>query len=78
MKSKDRKRFSHRIDLWDEDGENVLEHVAGVEDFDLAMATYRAGVPALARCRYHDSAGPADSRGQPKAALTLRPDARGG
>ena len=42
MKSKDRKRFSHRIDLWDEDGENVLEHLAGVEDFDLAMATYRA------------------------------------
>ena len=33
MKSKDRKRFSHRIDLWDEDGENVLEHLAGVEDF---------------------------------------------
>ena len=42
MKSKDRKRFSHRIDMWDEDGENVLEHLAGVEDFDLAMATYRA------------------------------------
>jgi len=29
-------------------------------------------VPALARCRYHDSAGPADSRGQPKAALSLK------
>ena len=42
MKSKDRKRFSHRIDMWDDDGENVLEHLAGVEDFDLAMATYRA------------------------------------
>jgi hypothetical protein len=41
MKSKDRKRFSHRIDMWDDDGENVLEHLAGVEDFDLAMATYR-------------------------------------
>jgi hypothetical protein len=37
-----RKRFSHRIDMWDDDGENVLEHLAGVEDFDLAMATYRA------------------------------------
>ena len=42
MKGKDRKRFSQRIDMWDEDGENVLEHLAGVEDFDLAMATYRA------------------------------------
>jgi hypothetical protein len=28
--------------MWDDDGENVLEHLAGVEDFDLAMATYRA------------------------------------
>ena len=42
MKSKDRKRFSHRIDMWDDYGENVLEHLAGVEDFDLAMAAYRA------------------------------------
>ena len=42
MKSKARKRFSHRIDMWDDDGENVLEHLAGVEDFDLAVATYRA------------------------------------
>ena len=35
MKSKDRKRFSHRIDMWDDDGENVLEHLAGVEDLIL-------------------------------------------
>jgi hypothetical protein len=42
VKSKDRKRFSHRIDMWDDDGESVLEHLADVEDFDLAMATYRA------------------------------------
>jgi hypothetical protein len=54
--------------MWDDDGENVLEHLAGVEDFDLAMATYR-GVPALARCGCHDSAGRADFRGQPKAGL---------
>jgi hypothetical protein len=39
---KDRKRFAHRIDMWDDDGENIVEHMAGVEDFDLAMATYRA------------------------------------
>ena len=39
---KDRKRFAHRIDMWDDDGENIVEHLAGVEDFDLAMATYRA------------------------------------
>jgi hypothetical protein len=28
--------------MWDDDGENVLEHLACVEDFDLAMAAYRA------------------------------------
>ena len=42
MKSKDRKRFFSQNHMWDDDGENVLEHLAGVEDFDLAMAAYRA------------------------------------
>src|SRR4051794_7481094 len=28
--------------MWDDDGENILEHFAGIEDFDLAMTTYRA------------------------------------
>jgi hypothetical protein len=28
--------------MWDDDGENVLEHLAGIEDFDFAMATYLA------------------------------------
>ena len=34
--------FAHRIDLWDASGENILEHLADIEDFELAMATYRA------------------------------------
>ena len=42
MKSKDRKRFSLESTMWDDDGENVLKHLAGVEDFDIAMAAYRA------------------------------------
>jgi len=37
-----RRAFAHRIDLWDASGETVLEHLADVEDFELAMATYRA------------------------------------
>ena len=40
---KDRKRFAHRIDMWDDDGENIVEHMAGVEDFDLAMANAPPG-----------------------------------
>jgi len=34
--------FAYRIDLWDADGENVIEHLAGVEDPQVAMATYVA------------------------------------
>ena len=37
-----RTHFAHRIDLWDADGENVIEHLAGVEDPQVAMATYVA------------------------------------
>lgn len=34
--------FTHQIDLWDDDGEHVIEHLAGVEDLQVAMATYHA------------------------------------
>jgi hypothetical protein len=37
-----RRAFAHRIDLWDASGENVVEQLAEIEDFELAMATYRA------------------------------------
>jgi hypothetical protein len=36
-----RTHFAHRVD----DGQNVIEHLAGVEDFEVAMATYRAACP---------------------------------
>jgi hypothetical protein len=34
--------FAFRIDRWTEDGERIVEHVAGAEDFQIAMATYYA------------------------------------
>ena len=37
-----RTHFTFRIDTWTPDGESVVEHVAGVEDYQLALATYRA------------------------------------
>jgi hypothetical protein len=37
-----RTRFAYRIDMWDADGENVIEHLAGVEDLQVAKATYLA------------------------------------
>lgn len=37
-----RTHFLYRVDMWTINGEHVIEHLAGVEDFQLAMATYRA------------------------------------
>jgi hypothetical protein len=28
--------------MWDAEGENIIEHLAGVEDLQFAKATYRA------------------------------------
>jgi hypothetical protein len=39
-----RTHFAYRIDMWDASGENVVEHLAGVEDHQVARATYRAAV----------------------------------
>ena len=39
---KPRTHFTFRIDRWDADGENIIEHLAGIEDHQLAMATYLA------------------------------------
>jgi len=40
---KNRSHFKHRIDMLDEQGE-ILEHLAGVDDFGLAEETWRAAV----------------------------------
>ena len=39
-----RTHFAFRIDLWTADGESIVEHLADVEDFQLAVATYRVAV----------------------------------
>jgi len=39
-----RTHFAFRIDLWTNDGESLVGQLAGVEDFQLALATYRAAV----------------------------------
>ena len=46
----DRTHFTYRVDLWTSDGVSIAEHLAGAEDFQLALATYRAPVePRLRR-----------------------------
>jgi hypothetical protein len=39
-----RTHFAFRIDRWDATGDNIVEHIAGVEDYQVAQATYRAAV----------------------------------
>src|SRR5262249_46062898 len=34
-----RTHFTFRVDTWTPDGESVVEHVAGVEDYQVALAT---------------------------------------
>jgi hypothetical protein len=41
---KTKTHFAFRVDIWDAAGDSILEHVAGIEDFEVAEATYRAAV----------------------------------
>jgi hypothetical protein len=51
--------FSFRVDVWDEAGDSIVEHVARIDDFETAMATYwgaiqrwpKAKITLLARAR---------------------------
>jgi hypothetical protein len=54
--TKTRTHFTFRVDIWTPDGESIVEHIAGVEDYQVALATFRAaltrakvsiGTPAL-------------------------------
>src|SRR5262245_64180447 len=49
--------FTFRVDTWPPDGKSIVEHVAGVEDYQVALATYRAACerrPAAASLRRAD------------------------
>jgi hypothetical protein len=59
---KTRTNFTHRVDMWD--GAGVIEHLEGVEDFEIAEATYRAALKRWTKavatlragaCVIHDS-----------------------
>ena len=38
--------FAFRIDVWDGDGSNIIEHLAGLDDHMMAVAAYWAAVAA--------------------------------
>jgi hypothetical protein len=37
-----RTHFTFRVDTWTPDGESIVEHFAGIEDYQVALVTYRA------------------------------------
>jgi hypothetical protein len=41
---KTKTHFQFRLDLWDADGDDALEHVAGIDDFEVATAAYKAAL----------------------------------
>jgi hypothetical protein len=58
-----RTHFSFRVDTWTPDGESIVEHVAGVEDYQVALATFRTACEALARHADQVAAGRTRDRG---------------
>jgi hypothetical protein len=41
---KTKTRFAFRVDIWDDTDNSIVEHVAGMDDFGVAEATYQAAV----------------------------------
>jgi hypothetical protein len=41
---KTKTHFTFRVDIWDDAGDSIVDHVAGADDFEVAEATYRAAV----------------------------------
>ena len=48
---KTKTHFAFRVHIWDDSGVSIIEHVAGVDDFEVAEATYRAAVARWPRAR---------------------------
>jgi hypothetical protein len=48
------------VDIWDDTGDSIVEHVAGMDDFEVAEATLPGSRGALACGAHHPAAGRAD------------------
>jgi len=67
--AKTRTHFAYRIDIWSKpNGDSLVEHVAGVEDYELAPCHLPRGLQMLALHTRHAAAGRASNRGQPPPA----------
>jgi hypothetical protein len=43
---KTKTHFAFRVDVWDAEGNNLVEHLAGLDDHAMAVAAYWAAVVA--------------------------------
>jgi hypothetical protein len=48
---KTKTHFAFRVDVWDDAAVSIVEHVAGVDDFEVAVATCRAAILRWPRAR---------------------------
>ena len=55
---KTKTHFAFRVDIWEDDGGSIIEHVAGADDFEVAEATYRAAVARWPMARIDHRAPP--------------------
>jgi hypothetical protein len=62
-----RTNFAHRIDMWNDDGETIVEQLAGIDDCELAMAAYQFAVERWPKTAITPSAGRSRHQGQPEA-----------
>ena len=44
LSTKTKTYFAFRVDVWDATGDNLIEHLAGVEDYAMAVAAYWAAI----------------------------------
>ena len=54
---KTKTHFSFRVDIWHDTGDIIVEHVAGVGDFEVAEAIYRAAVARWPAARIGHAGG---------------------
>jgi hypothetical protein len=45
-RDEDKNYFAFRVDVWDQDGDSIVEQFAGLEDYSMAVAACRAAVAA--------------------------------
>jgi hypothetical protein len=50
VRTKTKTHFQFRIDLWDANAGEILAHVAGIDDSEVAVAAYR-GLSSAGRTR---------------------------